>query len=530
MKASHRADASGATVGPPPGMIAAAALRDPEAAWSRLQHGAGGVMALLPPRLGDLACAALGLDTNLGALVDGHATAYAVVVQRATEAGAGDVGWAAAIPLADDGARRLAAMPSSALPAGVVEHAAAGLRILTRPGAPLPVAVAISNRWIVVARDEHDLLESGPYVARALPFDTSLASNASLAARAPHAALVGPLAGWLSSAWASARSWLLEQERSERDRHGGRSADFGDPDAIVGTLEAIVQQHLASISGARELRLEVAAGSDDLTVEIRAEMGTPARDASTTDGVDPLADVPADTPLAILVRGDSDERLSTARDLSATLAQIFGGRARDEDMRAIGTALDDWARARGDWMALGLTRGADGFWARTPARVDAASRAIREVLALSELPPLRAPLEQWLDRRPVAFAPPAGTTSLALFPPAGGGHPRQTVGVAWSTNVSMLTIGAGVRPLERLAEVTSPGSTWGDDARTARVLAGLGHAIRFAALAQPLRWRALQSASAPLGFAWGVCGDDPCVRVDLADELLATGVRLSADR
>jgi hypothetical protein len=511
-------------------MVVAAALRDPDAAWSRLQHGAGGLIALLPPKLGDVLCSALGLDRNLGAVLDGHAAAYAVVVQRTPEAGAGDLGWVVAMPLTEEGVRRVAAMPPSALPAGIVEHAAAGLRILRRADAPLAVAVAIADRWILVARDERDLLDSGPYVTRTLPSDGSLASNASLMARAPHDAL-GSLASWLSSTWDATRSWLLQQERSERERHGGRHADFGDPEVIVETLEASLQRCLASIAAARELRLEVDTGSDDLTLEVRAKTDALGLDASSAEsGVEPLADVPADTPLALLVRAEADERSGTARDLSTTLVQVLGNRAREDDARAIETALDDWARARGDWMALGLTRDADGLWVRTPARADTGSLAVREVLALSQLPALRAPLEDWLRRRPAAFAPPAGTTSLALFPPAGGGHPTATVGVAWSTNVSMLTIGAGVRPLERLAEATSPGSTWGDDARMARVLAGLGHGARFAALAQPLRWRALQSASAPAGFAWGLCGGDPCVRVDVADELLAAGVRLSADR
>ncbi len=519
------ADALGA-VQAPAGLLVAMALRDPDAAWSRLQRGAGGPLSLLPPRVGDLACAALGLDANLGALVDGHAGAYGVVLQHAAADG-GDLGWAVAIPLTDDGARRLAALPSSALPAGIVERSEAGMRILTRPAAPLPAAMAIAGRWILVACDEGSLLSSGPYVMRTLPADGSLASRASLVARASHDALAGPIADSLASAWATARTWLLERERSERATHGGREADFGDPEAIVGAVDAAAAHRLASIAGARELRLEAETGSDDITVEVRALMDSPARDAlaSTAQGdARPLADVPADTPFALLVRDDADGRARAARDLATTLAQVLGNRVHDEEARAIGAALDDWTQARGDWMALGLARSADGFWIRAPARQDDASRAVREVLALSSLPPIRAPIEGWLHRRPPTFGS-TGAATIAMFPPVAGGPARPAVGVAWSTTAGELTIGAGVRPLERLVEATSPGSKWGDDTRTARVLAALGDATTFAALAEPLRFNAVQSASAPLALAWGVRGDDPCARIDIADELLAAALR-----
>ena len=193
----------------PSGTLVVAALRDPDAAWLRLQHGAGGPLAVLPATLGGLAIAALGLDPDLAALVDGHAASYAVVVQRAPDAGGDGAGWAAAIPLTRDGARRLAAMPASALPRGLVERAASGMRILTRPATPLPAALAIAGSWIVVARDERDLLDAGRYVTETLPADASLASPAALIARVTHDALVGPVASSLESAWASARSRLL---------------------------------------------------------------------------------------------------------------------------------------------------------------------------------------------------------------------------------------------------------------------------------------------------------------------------------
>ena len=79
----------GDAIAAPGGLLLEASLRDPDGAWSRLQQGAGGALAVLPPTLGQLACTLLGVDEGLGALVDGHATSYAVAVERPLAGGAG---------------------------------------------------------------------------------------------------------------------------------------------------------------------------------------------------------------------------------------------------------------------------------------------------------------------------------------------------------------------------------------------------------------------------------------------------------
>jgi hypothetical protein len=71
---------------------------------------------------------------------------------------------------------------------------------------------------------------------------------------------------------------------------------------------------------------------------------------------------------------------------------------------------------------------------------------------------------------------------------------------------------------------------WADDARTARVLGGLGDTASFVAVAQPLRFLgAAGLASAPLALALGRHGGEPWARLDIADEVIAAGVRLAGD-
>ncbi len=550
----------------PEGVVLEGMVRDPDGAWSRLQQGVGGALALLPASIGRLACAALGVDANLGALVDGHAPAYALVVQHAsavtsprvdaadaaampTGAVEDGVGWVVAVRLTDDGARRAAAMATP--PAGLTDRVEGGMHVLTRPDSPLPAAIGIAAGWLVIARDERDLLESGPYAFKVMPEQASPSSRASVVAIASHGALVGPIAAFLSSHWAAARDWLLEQGRVERERHGGRRPDFADPESIVAAMEPAVEGRLGAIASARDVRIEGEVGVDDISVELRAEevddsaggataappdgaSASPpdaARPSSTLGDARPLADSPADAPLAFLVRDDATERSDDARALSGVLAQALGSRLRDDEARAIDAALDDWARGRGDWMAVGLAEPtAGGFWVRAPAADAAiASRAVREVLELSRLRPLSSPLAGWLHRLPVVFGPPVGGVSVATFPSAPEVGPRPAAGAAWGVVGAAVTIGVGTMPLRRLAEAGSPRASWGDDPRTARVLAALGDTTSLAMLAQPLRLgeAGAAAASAPLAFAWGRHGADPWARVDVADELVAAAVRLS---
>jgi hypothetical protein len=566
--------ARGEAIDPPEGLLLEASLRDPDGAWSRLQQGAGGTLAVLPPTLGQLACTWLGVAEDLGALVDGHATAHAVVVQRSRGSGtAGAVGWAVSLRLSETGARQMG-MPTAASRAGFSERVERGIHVLSRDP-PLPAAIGIAQGWLIVARDERDLLESGPYLVRTLAAPVSRASrapSASLVAMVPHGALVGPIAAALSSSWESARAWLLEQGRSERERHRGRQPDFGDPDAIVAAVEHAAEGRLAAIADARALRIEAETGTDDVTVDVRAVTGD-ERDASACVEGDasacvegdasacvegdasacvegdasastplgdarPLGEAPADSSLALLFRDDVEERVASVQGATATLAEVLGSRLSDLEARTVDAALEAWSRARGDWMAVGMGGAADealggasagAFWIRAPAASEAsASRAIRQVLELSRLPPLRAPMAQWLHRQPVVFG--SGPSSTATFPPVD--EARQTragaAGAAWEVRGGVVTIALGALPLERLAGLTSSGSKWADDARTARVLAALGPSTRFVALVQPLRLAAGQRvASAPLALAWGRQEGDPWVRLDVADELLVAGVRLA---
>jgi hypothetical protein len=497
-------------------------------------------LAVLPSSLGQLLCALLDVDQSLGALVEGHATAYAALVQTSAPAGRdanlGDVGWVVAVRLKDNAPRRVTTLAGASR--GFAERVERGMHVLSRVDKPLPVALAIARGWLVVARDEQSLFEGGPYVVGALAVEGLPASSASVVARVWHGALVGPMTAALSSSWAVAREWLLDQGRSERERHGGRQPDFADPEAIVEVLERAAMERLTPLRGATELRIEAEAGSDDVTVDLRATgdavastTGDAVASTVTLGDARPLGRVPAESPMAILVRDDIEGRIASAQEWSAMVAQILGSRLRDVDAREIDAAFEAWAQARGDWMAIGLGSATErAFWVQAPAsREEVASRAIRQVLGLSRLPPLRGPLDEWLHRLPAVFGT-TGRISTATFPVIAAAGPLPTAGAAWKVEDGDVTIALGAQPLERLTALTSRGAKWADDTRTARVLDDLGGSTNFVAVAQPSRFVGAASASsAPLALAFGRRRGDPWARLDIADEIIAAGVRLAGE-
>jgi hypothetical protein len=508
-----------ADVPTPEGLILKAALRDPDALWARAQRGAGGPLALLPSTFSGLATALVGADGPLG--VDGHATSFAAVVARA-ERDSG-MGWAIAMPAAGD-ARAPTARPDASF---VWER---------EPG------------WLVLASDSQTLASVGPYVARRLPSDASLVSAASFTAIAPASAVAGPVATRLTARWAATRAWLLESARTEREAHGGRAPDFTDPVAIVDTADAMVKACVTRLAGAGDVRIEGDAGDDDLRVDLRA---TPTSAPDLGDGgaasadalgdTRPLAELPSDTPLALLVRSSPGPREEFARKLSVTGAYLLASGAPAFEAGMEEAALE-WARATGDWMTLSLAGvgGVTGpaLWIRTPVASGSntngnASRAVHDLFALSKRPPLRTLLEGPLHVGPAVFGPDTGGVSSATFSPVDGRRapnaPNGSPGAVWSVEGDRLSLVVGPEPLRRMTQAAAPTPPMqADDARTARVLSAVGEGVAWALLAQPLRFGRTGAAapSAPFVVAGGARAGGLWARVDVADELFAEGVRL----
>jgi hypothetical protein len=526
-------------------LLAEASLQDPDDAWSRLQRGAGGALALLPSTTGQLACALGGLDPDLAPLVDGHATSFVALGEPAAGS---DLAWTFALPLSD-GARA-----ASLLLAGdasrYTSRTEGSLRILSRVGGPLPAAVALAagNRWLLLARDEAALLALGPYTYRTLPTKPPQSSSAFAAAFAPQSALSGPIAASLLSRWVTAKSSLEASDDEDRSTHGGRAPDFADPRAILAAADAAIRRRIAFLSQARSARLEVDVRDDRVRADLAVVPGEgQSAERSLVDSMRPgdplpLGRAPSGALLAVLLRDDAAGRAAGAHDWAAVAAHAFGDRLKREDDRAIQMALDDWARGCGDWVTAAFPWGERrAMLVRTPvAEREVAVRAVREIVGVSQRPPLGDLATKILAIGPASIGavdvPSFGKASVATFSPATLGsrasEPKApSLGVAWGVREGDLFLAAGEDASRFLAAAASPTEALGDDPFVARALADLGSDAVFVAVAEPLRLHAVRTAggsAAPAVVAYGRRGGELWARVEVSDVLVRELVRLGA--
>jgi hypothetical protein len=218
-----------------------------------------------------------------------------------------------------------------------------------------------------------------------------------------------------------------------------------------------------------------------------------------------LLDLPSDVPIALLVRDDADARLRGAREFANLLRHAFGPRIREEEARALAPALEDWARARGDWMTVALRPGrSSAVVVRAPVSTgDAAQQAVNEIVALSRRPAIQGPL-----------------ASLLRSGRSGG-----SVEASGSMRDGHLALAVGERATRLLSVADPPPARLGDDPRIARALSALGSTTTFALLAQPLHLNAARARddsgpAMPAILAWGKKGGDAWARVEIADGLL----------
>lgn len=515
-----------APVAEPEGVVAEVWVRAPETTWSRVQRGTGGAFGLMPATIGGLVCALVGIDPSLGAYVDGRGTSTAVIAQTQ---GAAGIAWAVALPLTDDRKAESLLLDGDASRYSVRD--VDGMRVVSRADRPMQAAAAIARGYLVVARDDDDLARLGPYAWRTMPTKPAPASSASIVALSPHAALADVAGARLMAKWSEARGWLLEQDRQQRARHGGRAADFGDPAGIVAALDALIGRRAALVSSAKEARVEIDASEDEVHAELTLAPGDDAQAGSLVAAMRPgdarpLLECPGDAVAALMLRDDAPSRIDDAQQVASAVQSALGpARLGEKDARALHKAFSDWASARGDWMTVSLGwAAARGVWLRTPAAGDA-SRAVRGWIDLSRLRAVKEPLATLLHLAPpgieAADVPGAGRSSIARF---GAG------GVAWTVKDGDLLAAAGADPRALLASQAAPSSKLADDARTARSLSVLADRAVFAVVAQPLRFDPVHASapSAPFVLAWGRKDAQAWLRIELADPLLREAVRFGA--
>jgi hypothetical protein len=392
-----------APIAPPEGLLAEVILTTPNATWSRLQKGIGGAVGILPFTFGGLLCTLSGVDPSLGSEIDGAAPAYAVVGGDPA-----DPGFVIAAKLLD--ARHARAAMVDGETARFTAKEAGGITELVPKTIAPPVAVGLANGgYFLVARSSEDLKKLGPYAYRSLP--KKPAPVHALEAEIPRAAITGKLKERLSQSWTAFKTEKTAQDERDRREHGGRAPDFGDPQAILASIDAVVVHKLGLMADLERAVVDVDVTDEDAEISaafVPVKNGTASQYVKSMSAGDtaPLFAADAESPLVLFFRDDQATRLADAGEWNRAFASALGKRLADDDGTKLKGALEDWAKGRGDWMSAQVTLApAPGLVLRTPAQnAESSSRAVRSVLELARTPAFRQPLEAHLKVKDVTFS------------------------------------------------------------------------------------------------------------------------------
>lgn len=510
-----------AKVPPPDDLLAEGVVVTPNATWRKLQAGIGGAIGLMPQTAGSVVASLAGIDLALGAELDGTAPAYVTLAGDPE-----DPTWAVAIKMVEE--RKVRDVLLGAEGAKYTGKDEGGLTVLSSktPGMEAIGLAIDGSGYVVVAKNDAAVRSLGPYTARNLP--TMPAPNAAVRLDVTPKALSGKVRAALEKRWRALAVDLLAADAKMREEHGGRAPDFADPKALVGIVDTIVQKKLSALSSLTKLTIAMDAEAED--VHVRAEAEGPVADGGlapmTVGDVAPLLDVPEDTVLAILTRSQGAERASDAKEVEDALTASLGARLPEADAKKLHSAVDDFAKGRGDVLTVvGLVgdRG-KGLALRTEAKDDAA-RAVGSLADLARSPAFKEPLRIKAAQRTTGEAPAVGKCDVLDVTLEGRGKgPDTKVGLAWTVEGGKLTAALGVEPLDLVARAARPAKKLADTKALVSYVGAVGKDASFVFFAQPFLADARHPpAPAPALVAWGVApgGDGKrWARLDVSDKVL----------
>jgi len=322
----------------------------PDETWTKVRAVGGGAARLLPQSFGLLMTTLLGVRAAIADYIDADLPMTGVLLS-------GDKGTEPGVVLAVHvkSGRELVTGLSSGADArySARPDAATSITLLDpKPGkASEEVALGVLGNYLLVSRHSADVLKGGPYAARTLPKQSAPAHPVSV--KLKKSALAGPLARLLKDTWKAKRAELVKADQANRQRHGGRTPDFGDPAAALRGIDSAVEGLAAVLESAEggtltldpfedrvELTLSVRAGAKGAAAEMIADM--------SVGDAKPLLKLPKATPIAVLVRSTGAQRQARAKSLAEGVSELFGDRMSKPESEKVLNALDTLAKGRGD--------------------------------------------------------------------------------------------------------------------------------------------------------------------------------------
>lgn len=529
------ADAAEPAVPAPADLLADLYVATPNASWGKLQRGVGGAIGILPPGIGGMVCTACGMEFSFADEIDGTSPAYGVIAGDPA-----DPSWVLALKLVDL-RRARGALVGDDVSRFTAKEVGDGVTEIVPKGtgkgdAHQPVALT-KNGWMVVAKRAADLPRLAPYVTRTLP--TRSLPEGSITIDVPRVAIDKILAPKLDSAWASAKDFLLAQDARMRKEHGGRAPDYGDPQAIVAGLDAIVSGRLAIVHDLDRVRIAIDVGDQD--VSMTATLAPAAGGGAATKWVDGMKTgdasavlrMPASSALAFSSRDSEADRAAQGAQIEKTMTDALGARVPEGDQKKIHDAVEAFSKARGDALAGAVVWDEPRAWFVRSSAADAAAadRALRTGIELTRV----APFGEMLRTKDVAIAsedaPGLGKASVATITRApaptkssDAGAPKkpEKMTFAWVVEGGALDVAYGEDALLALRASAKPEKKLDDEPAVKAALAPLGDRASTIVVAQPLRFdpKRANLPLAPVVIGVGRQDKTGLVRVDVSDGVL----------
>lgn len=520
----------------PDGLIADLYVGSPNLTWQKLQRVVGGPAGILPTSIGGILATVAGLDPALGAEVDGASPAFGAIVGSPS-----DPHWALAFRLTDVRRARSALFDGETARFAPKESAGLTLLVGKYDGKTPPFPQALSRGgYLLVAPATADLEMLGPYVSRTLP-QRPLPEGA-ITADLPRSSVQGILAPAATDAWSGLTTFLLAEDQRARADHGGRAPDFGDPKALVGAVDGLVQKRLTVLRDLDKARVELDVGDDGLSLftTLTPQASGPARswvDAMKVGDLAPLTKLPVGSAVALISRDGEDARAEQGASLEAALRASFSGKLEDASVSHVHDAIAQLTAARDEvltgamlWdeprglVLQGPVRDAKAADGAVRALLDLARAApFKEMLGVRDLSVERATADPWgalgkarLTRTPVKAAPRAGGAAV----PDASNEPLSLV---WTSEAQPFTLAtAAGDALPNLRVAAAPQGRLGDEPEVVRALVPLASDASTVVLFQPLRFDTNRAnlPAAPAMIAVGRRAGAGFVRVSLTPGVL----------
>lgn len=535
---SASAAADLAPVPEPDGLAAEVLVPKPEATYAELRAIAGTSAALLPKSFPLLAVTLLGLPPITADAIDGTLPATAAVGESVKQ------GLAPVLALrVRSGPDLMARLTTGAeAPFGVEAHAASGVAVLIpKPGkASGDITLGVVGNTLLAAREQEDLVRYGPFAARTLPKRPM--PPESITVTANKKALAGPIAKLVRSRWEATKKDLEAADRDNRQKHGGRAPDFGDPAVAVAGISGSIERFLAVLGSTESARLTLVArdGALDVRVDATPAPGGAARELASSFVVGdakPLLALPKGAALLVLTRSDAAGRKESAQSMASGLGRLLGDRMTEADRKKVEDALTRLAAGRGDWATYGVAPMAGALVHRgAVSDAKAFDSGLKATVALANLRAFKEPLRQYVgdftltQSRATIVGFDAVERSLFTIKPSpmrGAAQPKEAdltprpLELLWThkDGVTHAVLGSDAVPvLGPLVAPESPEATWASLPKARQLVERAGADVSFAVMVQPLALgvgrSVVGSSASPMLLSIGQKSGRPFLRLD----------------